>query len=307
MWGRRIGYAASVLACFILYIYFNQWAAWVIFWWLLVLPAVSLCMSLPAMKTARFWIDCPQKVTMGQTVEVKLQAQCRFPLPVYKCKLQVLHCMTGQELSCLPGQQLQTDHCGAQRVSAPVVKLYDYMGLFCRKIKTVDSCLVTVMPAAVETAELPRSNTNSSAMRPKRGGGFSEDHDLRQYVQGDDLRLIHWKLTAKTGAPMVRQPLEQLHSDKLLTVVLSGSREQIDRKLGKLLWLSSALLKRKEGHQVAVLNGNGLERFSVADRAQLDSMLQRVLSSGLAAADAAMPDADEGVACFAIGGDADGT
>lgn len=307
MWGRRIGYAASVLACFILYIYFNQWAAWVVLWWLLALPVVSLCISLPALKTARFRIDCPEKVCMGQTVTVKLQAQCRFPMPVYKCKLQISHCMTGEVFTCLPEEALQTDHCGAQRISAPKVYLYDYSGLFCKKVKTVESCLVTVEPVPVEAEQLPASHVSSNTLQPKRGGGFSEEHDLRQYVQGDDLRMIHWKLTAKTGEPVVRQPLEQLCSDKLLTVVLSGESDTVDRKLGKLLWLSGALLKRNEGHQVAVLSGSGLERFSVTDRDQLNEMLQKILSLPLAAADAAMPEVDEGMTGFSVGGDADGT
>lgn len=306
MWGRRIGYLASVLGCFILYLYFNQWAAWVILWWLLVLPVLSLGISLPAMMTARFRIVCPERVRMGEKAQVKLQVQCRFPVPAYKCKLQISHCMTGQQFTCLPGEKLRTDHCGTQRISAPNVRLYDYLGLFCRRIKTVDSCLFVVEPAPIPAGVLPEEGMQSNALRPKRGGGFSEEHDLRQYVPGDDLRQIHWKLTAKTGKVVVREPLEQLYTNKLLAVVLSGTADVIDRKLGRLLWLSGALLERNEGHAAAVLTGNGLERFSVTDRDDLSGMLQKILAAPLAPADAAMPEVEEGLSAIAIGGDADG-
>lgn len=301
MWGRRLGYLASVLGCFAAYLYFNQWAAWVILWWLLALPVLSLCISLPALKTARFHISCPERVTVGERAEAKVQVRCRFPVPVYKCRLRICHCMTGREYT-----RLRTDHCGAQRISVVSLRVYDYLGLFCRRIKTVDPFVCTVVPVPVPVAALPEMGLQSDKLRPKRGGGFSEEHDLRQYVPGDDLRQIHWKLTAKTGKVVVREPLEQMQTNRLLTVVLSGSEAVIDRKLGRLLWLSQAMLDRNGGHEAAVLTGNGLERFQISSREDLDAMLQKVLSSNLAAVDAAMPEVEEGRSCLTIGGDADG-
>ena len=253
------------------------------------------------MLTARFQILCSEKVDMGEQAEAVLQVQCRFPVPLYKCKLHICHCMTGQVYT---GGKLQTHHCGAQRISAPEVRLYDYLGLFCKRIKTVESCVCTVEPVAVPVSALPEAG--SSGVRPKRGGGFAEEHDLRQYIPGDDLRQIHWKLTAKTGKIVVREPLEYLHTNRMLTVVLSGTPDQLDRKLGRLKWLSTAMLDRNEGHEVAALTGNGLERFKILDRESLEAMLKKVLSAPLASVDAAMPEVEEGASVMPIGGDSDG-
>lgn len=306
MWGRRLGYLASVLGCLVLYLYFNQWAAWVILWWLLLLPILSLGLSFPGMKSAAFTVSCPEKVTMGAAAQVQMQVRCRFPVPLYKCKFRVSHCLTGQEFTCRSGEKLQTQHCGAQRICVEYLRLYDYLGLFCRNVKNVEGILFTVEPVAVPVAAVAEVGESSDRLVPKRGGGFSEEHDLRHYVPGDDLRQIHWKLTAKTGKVVVREPMEQQIGRKLLTLVLSGSPDVIDRKLGRLLWLSSALLERNETHQVAVLTGNGLNRFSVSDRDTLTAMLQKILASPLASVDRAMPEVEEGMHTVAIGGEADG-
>lgn len=306
MWGRRIGYMAALLGCLCLYLYFNQWAFWVLMWWLLVLPVFSLCISLPAMRTAQFSVACPQNAAMGQTVTVSLQARCRFPVPAYKCKLRILHCLTGEEFTCVPGERLQTEHCGSQRITVERLRVFDYLGLFSRRIKNPEGCVCTIEPVAVETA-IPGRSGEDTAMRPKRGGGFAEEHDLRHYVPGDDLRQIHWKLSAKTGKVVVREPMEQKNATSLLTVVLSGSRSVIDDKLGKLLWLSRTLLEKGQKHEAAVLSGRGLERFVIADKDDLSSMLQRVLCAPQAPADKKMTSFEEGTCCVLIGGDADGS
>lgn len=305
MWGRRVGYTVSVLGCLILYLYFNQWAAWVLLWWLLILPVLSVLLSIPAMKTARFSIACPQQVTMGETATVRLQTQCRFPIPAYKCTLRIRHCITGELFTCVPGEQLQTAHCGGQEISVESLRLYDYFGLFCKKIKNVESCVLTVEPEQVTLNKLPDKSTADGTGRPKRGGGFSEEHDLRHYVPGDELRQIHWKLTAKTGKYVVKEPLEQLYSAQMLTVVLSGTAQELDRKLGRLLWLSRQLLNRGESHAVAVLNGRGLERFSVTDPESLKAMLHKTLTAPGAEKEASLLAMEDAPQVLVIGGEAD--
>ena len=305
MWGRRLGYLASVLGCLILYLYFNQWAAWVFLWWLLVLPVFSLLLSIPAMKTARFSLSCPQRVSVGQQVSVQLQSRCRFPLPAYKCKLRLRHCMTGEVFTCVPAEQLQTHHCGGQQIAVESLRLYDYLGLFCKKIKNVEPCVLIVEPEQLPLPKLPEQSTATGITSPKRGGGFSEEHDLRHYVPGDDLRQIHWKLTAKTGKYVVKQPLEQLHAARVPALVLCGTQQQLDRKLGRLLWLSRELLERAQPHMVAVLSGRGLERFSVTDPESMNAMLRSVLTAPAAEQGAAMPAMEDAPQVLLIGGEVD--
>ncbi|MBR2633811.1 MAG: DUF58 domain-containing protein, partial [Lentisphaeria bacterium] len=43
--------------------------------------------------------------------------------------------------------------------------------------------------------------------RPKPGGGYGENYEIRQYRPGDNLNQIHWKLSAKVGDLMLREPM----------------------------------------------------------------------------------------------------
>lgn len=303
MWGRRIGYGAAVLGCLVLYLYFTQWAAWVLLWWLLCLPVISLLLSLPAMKKVEFTLECPEKITVGTEATVQILVRCTVPMPFYRCKLGIRHMITGEEYTFKPGESLHTQHCGGQEIFIEELRIYDYFGLFSKKIQADQRRILLVTPLPVEMAQLPRSGGDSGVLRPKRGGGFSEEQELRAYVPGDDLRQIHWKVSAKLGSPVVRQPMEQTVNACVIALSLYGSRAELDRKLGRLLWLSSTLVSGGEWHQVEVLTGDGMQRFFVEDGESLREMLEQLLLSPQANNEE--PPAFEDGA-FTIGGDADG-
>jgi uncharacterized protein (DUF58 family)/transglutaminase-like putative cysteine protease len=52
---------------------------------------------------------------------------------------------------------------------------------------------------------------------PKRGVG-DDFHGLREYGEGEDSRLINWKLTAKTGTPLVKEFAQQVGNRITITV-----------------------------------------------------------------------------------------
>ena len=129
----------------------------------------------------------------------------------------------------------------------------------------------------------------AKSWRPKFGGGYAENHELRLYRPGDNLNQVHWKLTAKTGKWMLREPMEPQRGLVLLTMELRGTPEELDRKLGRLLWLGNHLLEKNISFRLRVLTGQGLEDREIASAQQLLEQLDALLCSP-AAAEGSLPD-----------------
>jgi uncharacterized protein (DUF58 family) len=74
----------------------------------------------------------------------------------------------------------------------------------------------------------PSAGTRRDLEGPTSDGaaGSITFHALREYVVGDDLRLIHWRSTARTGTLMIRQQADP--SQPQTTVVLDTHRASYD-------------------------------------------------------------------------------
>ena len=89
------------------------------------------------------------------------------------------------------------------------------------RVYTPLSHLRSLEPAARKLSFLPRqpaksvlSGKNASRLRG-RGLSFEE---LRDYLPGDDIRTIDWKVTARTGSPHVRVFTEERDRPSYLLV-----------------------------------------------------------------------------------------
>lgn len=280
MWGRRIIYLVALVGCVVFYGFYREWFSWLLLLLVLLLPWFSLALSLPAMLAVQAGLRCPETVRMGVPVRTALQLDGRFITPPVSSRIKLHNCLTDARYVGAPGERIPTEHCGMMTISYDRLFVYDYLGLFCRRLRKGDSCTVYIEPKPVPGGKVPDFEGKAvTAWRPKPGGGFSEVHDLRLYRPGDDLRNIHWKLAAKTGKLVYREPMEALRKGRLLTMTLSGSPKEMDRKLGQLLWLSQEMLARQLEHEVLCRTGEGQVRFTVTDAASWAQGLQAILRS----------------------------
>jgi uncharacterized protein (DUF58 family) len=127
---------------------------------------------------------------------------------------------------------LPTSRRGRYDVGPLNIERVDPLGLFRATTHRGSVATLVVHPEIHAMTPLPtghRRELEGSAAEQPHEGGISF-HSLRDYELGDDLRLIHWRSVAKTGALMVRKNI--ITSEPRLMIVLDtweGSYDDADR------------------------------------------------------------------------------
>lgn len=116
---------------------------------------------------------------------------------------------------------------GEYETGIKTVEIRDFLRLFCICYKNRESLRVTVKPQTVVLDRL-LSVDMSRVMRETKDSASVPDVLARAYVQGDDIRQIHWNLSAKTGTLMTR---ERIGEEKQgIGIVLDTSRSAKEEK-----------------------------------------------------------------------------
>ena len=277
---RITAYLLATALSFVIFLLHKQWLSWLVLVTVVLLPWVSLLISLPAMLTAQAQLKYPTRVRMGMPATVSRVTKCRFPLARVECRLRLHNTLSGERYVGKPGEYIPTDHCGLMEVACHRLWVWDCLGFFRRRLPVEETGQVYIEPKPV-AGQLPSlTGTGSTGIwLPKPGGGFSENHELRLYRPGDDLRNIHWKLSGKTGKLIYREAMEPAQKQMALAVTLSGEPEELDRKLGSLLDASNQLLSQVRPHRIHACTADGVLALDVADlpsqQAAMDTLLRR--------------------------------
>lgn len=262
------------------YLAYQEWLSWLTLLAVLYLPLFSFLVSLPAMLRLEAGVIGPDRILMEGSGEVKLVGWCSLPVPPFRGKLRVTRTLTGEQWPSGTVESLPTEHCGGLTVVPEKVRVYDYLGLIGIRVRKTETKTILVLPRPVEIPSLPELDRfMARSWRPKPGGGFSENHELRLYRPGDNLNQVHWKLTAKTGKLILREPMQPNRGLVLVTMNLRGTAEELDRKLGRLLWLGEHLLGKEVGFALRVLTGDGIRSWNIDNRPALEAAVHSLLRS----------------------------
>ena len=280
---RRILYSLALIGCVIFYGAYQKWFAWIVLLAMAMLPWFSLLVSLPAMVSAKVSLIVPEQVKQGEEAAIRMKIQCSVPKPPIRCRIRITRPNTGERRILRMGERLPTEHCGGILVHPERVHVYDYLGLFRRRIRKLPDSVIRIMP---EPMAVPMEDGLSDALpkawRKKRGGSNAENHEIRPYQPGDNLTLVHWKLSAKVDELMSREPMEPDQGRMLLLLDISGTPEELDRKYARLLWLGNRLLASEVSFEVLALTGNGIETWGVQAQWSLERCLNDLLCAPFA-------------------------
>lgn len=230
---------------------------------------------------------------------VHVQAVSRFPLPIPKLNVQVaiVDRFTNKELLASgtfmmdrkeTGQlQLLFDagYCGVFDVRMVKLRMWDHLGLFCRQYRLKEHAwTIYVLPAEASAdymdVSVGRSEMEGEEIQFRAGQAAVDSADIREYRMGDNVKHIHWKISAKLDDLMVRimgQPVEKMnqvylnlqYEDKKL------SRDTWEKFLAVVARVSKSMVNAEHGHKVCWIDVEAETQieFQVTDAATMQDML----------------------------------
>ena len=266
MWKQRLIYFSVLTGAAFFLILYPLWFSWYLMVALLLAALFDVVLSLPGMLSGSISFAAPEVIEQGEdaALVLKMAERKHFILsyfPALCVKLRVIsicegcinkrHYVIASRSERRYEVKVDTSHGGVTVYKTKRVWIVSLLGLFCIPVNCVERAVVLVLSPPAKppfTLALPQG----TILRPKSGGGFSDEHDLRLFRHGDNLRNVHWKVSAKLGSLIVREPLTPLTQSRLILVSKWNTGEQRDVVLGRLRWISEYLCYWKLPHYIAL-------------------------------------------------------
>ena len=249
---RRIIYACTLAGSALFSVLYPFWFSLYLLVLVLLLVPLDFFVSLPGMLSRRVLLSAPKVLDRGDNgvLVVTTQRDKPYPARCVKAWLKI----SGDDfttrrrivLSAERGSryevEIDTSRSGVTVFESRRIWTVSLLGLFCIPADVNCKASVLVLPQPTKppsTVAMP----HGVILRPKPGGGFAEDYDMRPYRKGDPIKSVHWKVSAKFDSLIIREPLvPPAHSRLLYTTKWDNARER-DLILGRLRWVSDYLLK----------------------------------------------------------------
>lgn len=269
---NRFALAAVWLVLVLLQLYVNNIYSLMLLAAGLLLPVLSVLMSLRMQRRISAQLEVPGAVEYGaeEGAPIGLRIRNNASRETAVCGTVNLHnVLTGSSVSCdfqhtVSGRTscvvgLLPEDLEAGRIDVEVSRFYrtDLFRLVQFRIPLPKRDHFTVLPPelpvtvqARPTAEIRSDSEQFSEQEP--GQDPSEVFDIRGYVPGDPVRAIHWKQSARFGQPMVREfSRPQAYSAQVLPE-LSGTDPRALEAVVSYAWnLSAALLEAGVAHTLS--------------------------------------------------------
>ena len=302
---NRIGYIV-LLACLatFVFLYSNLFLLFL----LIMLAALMLCMAVLCRvdaKNLQVDLQMPPGAQEGKTIRLQVSMRSKYPLYV-ACSvlmgLDIEYTMFGYTerkyyfmyISAKTKDveiMLPAEYCGEMKIRCEEIQLQDMLRLFHRKIEPFEPVETTVYPRGVNVmVEMSQVTVGAlrdeGRMQNRKGNDPSEMYDIREYVPGDDIRSIHWKLSSKTEQLILREPSEPSHYNIVLLPDFGRkigdaqvTREEINTAVAFGTAIGEQLLRLGRVFCVAVPLAQGMHLCEVRDRSDFRQMMMQWLGT----------------------------
>jgi hypothetical protein len=185
---------------------------------------------------------------------------------------------------------IENNLCGQVRFRCTHAWVTDLLGLFRVPVKSGQILYTVIYPPKIKVqmeriAGTVGSSQTDGLLQNRKGNDPSEMFELRDYVPGDDIRSIHWKLTSKTDDLIIRQASDPSHHTLLLLpdyglnqLKRPDGEMEMNTIIGTGVETARAILKKGRGFCMAIPTRNGLQIHEVQNEKEFSRLLPQWFS-----------------------------
>ena len=231
---RRIACILLIVAALILYLFDNETVTLALLVALIVMPAVSIGML--SLSGRNLKISLAASPNSGETpvIRVSMENPDLIPLAAVEIEAVCENLRTGEADSCIitdtprPGGKKDIDleimprNAGRYKISVASAVVSDPLKLRSRKINCSGCEYLTIMP---EKFDMQLSYASDAAMLEsdrstdtRKGNDPGDVRGIREYVAGDSVKNMHWKLSEKMDKMLVKE-LGTAITDQFLVIL----------------------------------------------------------------------------------------
>lgn len=191
---------------------------------------------------------------------------------------------------------MEAECCGEVKFICKNLWAVDYFHLFYIPIKKCEDSRMIIYPRNVNLqVELSKEAIGATRedvnMQSREGNDPSEMYDVREYIPGDDIRSVHWKLSSKVDQLLLRQSSDPTHYNVVLLpdfgVEKLKENDQISKDAIECLngaiaittKIGRELIRKRESFCLALPTEYGLQVLEVQNERQLKKVIANWLST----------------------------
>lgn len=162
----------------------------------------------------------------SKAVGVELECQNRM-FDIFQTRRLLLNLEDKKSVYEIP---VSKEQCGEIMVRCQEAYVYDLLGLFRVPIKSFGEMTTIIYPQKVQmhvemSKDIYGRPREEGQIQNRKGNDPSEMFDIREYVPGDDIRAVHWKLSSKTDTLILREASDPSHYNLAVLIDLGLEQE----------------------------------------------------------------------------------
>lgn len=297
---RRLLYLAALIGALALYIFNTAYFTWVLLVVVVAFLPLELLLSLRCLLSARLELtvrELPAEAGGGYLLTAT--APAALPVGTVQARILCANLFTGRSTRArlrLPAGgsgsyhlQPDTAPCGILSFSLQKVRVGDAVGLFRFPIRRRPAPVLLLarpplpaVPPLMPEAALDQGSLPTQTLQRPGPGAMREFNDIREYRDGDSIRDVHWKLSAKLDKVMVREGSYSSLASPHLCFDFHGEPAPVCETLGRVESLSRELWELERRHGIHWLGADGqLQSRLITGQAEFDEMLWGLMGTPL--------------------------